>query len=62
MKKIAKIYPSILIVLLLSGCSEDILLENPPHIQTAETIYTNLDGFESGLNGLYALVRKEREG
>ncbi len=62
MKKSANIFPYIMIMLVLSACSEDILIENPPHIQTAETIYTNLDGFESGINGLYALVRKEREG
>jgi len=62
MKKSIKYYSAILFMLLLSACSEDILFENPPHIQTAETIFTNLDGFESGINGLYALVRKEREG
>ncbi len=46
----------------MAGCSEDYLTEQPPHLLTAETIYTSLDGFEAGLNGLYALVRKEREG
>lgn len=56
------IYFIIIALGILGGCSEDYLIENPPHILTAETIYTNLDGFEAGVNGLYALVRKEREG
>jgi hypothetical protein len=62
MKNPVKRYTIILIILLLSACSEDILFESPPHIQTAETIYSNLEGFEAGVNGLYALVRQEREG
>jgi hypothetical protein len=62
MKNSVKYFSVLLVILLLSACSEDILMENPPHIQTAETIYTSLDGFESGINGLYALVRQEREG
>jgi len=44
------------------GCSEDLLDEKPPHLITTESLYVNLAGFESGLNGLYALVRQEREG
>lgn len=44
------------------GCSEDMLEENPPHLITTETLYGNLAGFEAGLNGLYGLVREEREG
>lgn len=46
----------------LMGCSEELLDEKPPHLITTETLYVNLVGFESGLNGIYALVRGEREG
>jgi len=49
-------------LLLLSGCSEEWLEEQPPHLITTESLYTTYDGFETGLNGLYALVREEREG
>lgn len=52
----------LIILMLLAGCSEDILDEQPPHIITAESLYKDLEGFETGLNGLYALVKKEREG
>lgn len=47
---------------IFSGCSEDWLEEKPPHLITTESLYTSLAGFETGLNGLYALVREEREG
>lgn len=50
-------------VILFPSCSHDNWLEEePPHLITSETLYTNLDGFESGLNGLYSLVRQERQG
>jgi len=62
MKKGTIIYLVSSLILALGGCSEDILTEAPPHIMTAETIYTTPDGFEAGLNGLYALARREREG
>ncbi|PID92022.1 MAG: RagB/SusD family nutrient uptake outer membrane protein [Bacteroidetes bacterium] len=51
-----------LLSLMLISCSEEYLEESPPHLITAETLYTNYDGFEAGLNGLYALARKERQG
>ncbi len=38
------------------------LEEKPPHLISSETLYTNLAGFEAGINGLYALVRDERTG
>lgn len=51
------------VVILYIGCDiADTLEEKPPHLITTETLYTNLDGFETGLNGLYTLVRQEREG
>lgn len=53
---------AVLFVLTTAGCTKDILDENPPHLITTETLYTSLAGFEAGLNGLYSLVRMEREG
>ncbi len=50
------------LILFTSSCSEDYLNEEPPNLITTETLYTTLAGFETGLNGLYALVREEREG
>jgi hypothetical protein len=50
------------IVVLFSGCSEKWLDETPPHLISTESLYTSLLGFEAGLNGLYTLVRQEREG
>ena len=44
------------------SCSEEWLDENPPHIITTKNVYTTLGGFEIGLNGLYADVRRELEG
>lgn len=62
-----KLYTKIGLVLLwmtlvMGGCSTDLLNEEPPHLIVSETLYTTLDGFEAGLNGLYALTRWEREG
>jgi starch-binding outer membrane protein, SusD/RagB family len=53
---------SLLLLLFVYGCSDDLLNEKPPHLITTETLYTSLDGFETGLNGLYDLVRQERTG
>lgn len=36
------------------------LNETPPHLMTGETMYTDLAGFQAGINGLYDLVRTER--
>jgi starch-binding outer membrane protein, SusD/RagB family len=51
----------LLILILISACDKEMLDEKPPHIITAETLYTTLAGFETGLNGLYAQVRREKE-
>lgn len=45
-----------------SGCSSELLNEHPDTFLTADQLYNSQSGFESGLNGLYALVRQEREG
>lgn len=47
---------------LLPGCSDEWLYEKPPHLITTESLYATYEGFETGLNGLYALIREEREG
>lgn len=61
-----KIYKTLIIlgvfVLIAFSCSKDFLEEDPPHLITTETLYTSLAGFEAGLNGVYNLVRMEREG
>src|SRR3982751_151421 len=44
------------------GCSKTRLNEDPPNFTTAETLYSSVDGFEAGINGLYSLVREERNG
>jgi starch-binding outer membrane protein, SusD/RagB family len=62
MKNIKYIAAIVLIVLLFVKCSKDYLDEKPPNIITAESLYKDLEGFEIGLNGLYALVRMERQG
>lgn len=51
----------LLIIFMVSACSKDILDEKPPHLITSETLFTNIAGFEAGLNGLYAQVRREKE-
>jgi hypothetical protein len=53
---------SFTLIIMMSSCADDLLDETPPHLITSETLYTSLAGFEAGLNGLYALVRMEREG
>lgn len=60
MKILANIVGGTLAMLLIYGCSKSILDETPPHIITSETLFRNLPGFESGLNGLYNLARTAR--
>ena len=46
-----------------TACNSDALLtETPKDIIVADNLYTNLEGFEAGLNALYAQVRRERWG
>ena len=46
-----------------TACNTDkILTENPQTIIVPDNLYTNLAGFEAGLNALYAQVRRERAG
>lgn len=62
MKKIVNIVIAFVAIFVMESCSDKWLEEKPPHLITTETLYTNLNGFEAGLNGLYSLVRGEREG
>ena len=61
-----KINKTLIILSVLSlvafSCSKDFLEEDPPHLISTETLYTSMAGFEAGLNGVYNLVRMEREG
>ncbi len=52
----------ILIFLTFIGCSEDVLVEKPPHIISPDNLFVNAEGFEAGLYGLYDEVRRERAG
>lgn len=52
----------LMVMLMMLGCSKDRLEEKPPHMITTNTLYSSRTGFETGLNGLYGLVRQEREG
>lgn len=63
MKQSIKISAYLLVIATISiSCSDSWLDEKPPHLITGETLYTNFEGFEAGLNGLYARVRQERTG
>ncbi|MCG8389379.1 MAG: RagB/SusD family nutrient uptake outer membrane protein, partial [Cytophagales bacterium] len=44
------------------SCSEDFLDQELPHLVSADDLYIDENGFEIGLNGLYALARTERSG
>ena len=50
----------LLVVILLAGCSKEVLEENPPNILSGPTIFRNYNGFEAALNGLYNLARYSR--
>jgi starch-binding outer membrane protein, SusD/RagB family len=49
-----------LVIILLAGCSKNVLEENPPNILSGPTILKNYNGFEAALNGLYNLARYAR--
>ena len=61
MKKI-NIISAILLLWVVSGCRKDFLNEQPRAIIAPDNLYVNKAGFESGLYGLYNLVRRERGG
>lgn len=60
-KKLFYIALGTILLLIFSNCSDKWLDEETPHIITKESLYTNLSGFEAGLNGLHATVRSQYE-
>lgn len=62
MKKVIKISFLSALLVLQFGCKKTFLDEKPLGIITADNLYVNKEGFQSGLNGLYALWRQERRG
>jgi hypothetical protein len=50
----------LLVIILLAGCSKDVLEENPPNILSGPTIFKTYNGFEAALNGLYNIARHGR--
>jgi hypothetical protein len=61
MKKIKYILITTVFIGLVS-CKKNMLQELPPHFTTADLLYSSVEGFEAGVNGLYSLVREERNG
>jgi hypothetical protein len=61
-----KFYYKILLGLSLSAslaaCKKTALEENPPNVLVGDNLYASYDGFQNGLNGLYAEVRRSRGG
>ena len=53
---------AIVIIFSLLSCSEDYLVEDPPHLLAPDNLYVDVTGFEAGLNGLYSQFSGEREG
>ncbi|MCL2098022.1 MAG: RagB/SusD family nutrient uptake outer membrane protein [Bacteroidales bacterium] len=60
MKTLKYILP--IILLALFACDKDYLNETPPDTITADVLYKSALGFQSGLNGIYGLMRAERQG
>ena len=52
----------IILLAIFTACSSDILDETPPHFIATDNLYMSFEGLETGINGLYSLVRSEREG
>jgi len=60
--KFSKYCLIIVAMMLVASCKKSLLDENPPHFTTADALYSSVEGFEAGINGLYSLVRQERDG
>jgi len=63
MKRLNILIPLSLLLLLFTGACNDteFLEEDPRDRLTSENLFKSPEGFENGLNALYALVRQERE-
>ena len=57
---LSNILKVVLALMLLAACAKETLDENPPNILSGPTIFEDLAGFESGLNGLYMIARHGR--
>lgn len=62
MKFITRIIQTTICLVLLAGCSKDLLNEDSPAILTADNLLVNKAGFENALNGLYNEVRRSKSG
>ncbi|MFC2115046.1 RagB/SusD family nutrient uptake outer membrane protein [Bacteroidota bacterium] len=62
MKKTNQLIIVFLLAILMLGCSEEFLVEDPPDVMSARNLYESKEGFEMGINALYALVRVEKKG
>lgn len=62
MNKILKTLIFSVVMVCSFGCRENFLKEEPKAILAPDNLYVNKAGFESGLYGLYNLVRMERSG
>jgi hypothetical protein len=50
------------LIFFTASCSKDFLDQATPHIVAPDNLYVSEEGFDAGLNGLYALARAERGG
>lgn len=62
MKIFTKISIFLVLLTAITACSEDFLIEEPPHILAADVLYVDKAGFDAGLNALYAMFRREKSG
>ena len=62
MNRIKNISLLIVSIVLCASCAKERLIESPPNFITADLLYSSVEGFDAGLNGLYSLVRDERNG
>ncbi|WEK38276.1 MAG: RagB/SusD family nutrient uptake outer membrane protein [Candidatus Pseudobacter hemicellulosilyticus] len=62
MRTIIVIFLALASLAAFNSCSKSLLDENPPHLIAGVNLFADYEGFQAGLNGLYALVRSEREG
>ncbi|MCK4921594.1 MAG: RagB/SusD family nutrient uptake outer membrane protein [Bacteroidales bacterium] len=57
---------NIIIVFLLAiftlGCSEEYLVEDPPDVMSSRNLFETTEGFQMGINALYAQARIEKKG
>ncbi|MGV3530580.1 MAG: RagB/SusD family nutrient uptake outer membrane protein [Flavisolibacter sp.] len=62
MKAFKNISVTLALLLLFISCNKSWLKETPLNFTSGDVLYTTAEGFEAGINGLYSLVREERNG